>query len=127
MPYLSVLGVAMSPQSRGEIRLSSSDPSDPPHIDPKLLDHPFDRQVIIKGMKEMMALHRTKAIERFWEENMLAPANLSDATIWVYSSLNDSSLHYLIRHRNTFKQMRSLLSMQLELWKWGVPMTGWHA
>jgi choline dehydrogenase-like flavoprotein len=105
----------MNPQSRGEIRLSSSDPSDPPHIDPKLLDHPFDRKVIIEGMKEMMALHRTMAIARFCEEDTLAPADFSDAAIWVKSSSNVSLALCLIRLRNTFKQMHSLLFMQLDL------------
>lgn len=74
----------MNPQSRGEIRLSSADPNEQPHIDPKMLDHPFDRQLIITGLREMLALRLTTAIERFWEADILAPADLSDAMIWVH-------------------------------------------
>lgn len=44
----------MNPQSRGTVTLNSSNPSDPPRIDPAFLSHPFDRKVISEAMREMV-------------------------------------------------------------------------
>ncbi|KAL2796955.1 GMC oxidoreductase-domain-containing protein [Aspergillus keveii] len=85
-PYLSILGVAMNPLSLGEIKLTSADPDDPPHINLGLLSHPFDRRVIMEGVKAMMALHRTSAIRPFWQEEILAPSD--EAGIWEYVQAN---------------------------------------
>uniref|UniRef100_K1RLQ5 L-sorbose 1-dehydrogenase n=1 Tax=Magallana gigas TaxID=29159 RepID=K1RLQ5_MAGGI len=49
------------PKSRGTIRLQSTDPFDPPLIDPNYLDHPDDITNFLKGIQEMMRLANTTA------------------------------------------------------------------
>lgn len=43
--------VLLHPKSRGTIQLQSSDPLDPPLIDPNYLDHPDDLKALLKGNK----------------------------------------------------------------------------
>ncbi|XP_054724116.1 LOW QUALITY PROTEIN: glucose dehydrogenase [FAD, quinone]-like [Uloborus diversus] len=53
---------SLRPKSRGTVSLNSSNPYDPPLIDPNYFDHPYDTKLAIKGMKECM---RTAMSEPF--------------------------------------------------------------
>lgn len=44
-----VENILLHPKSRGTIRLQTTDPFDPPLIDPNYLDHPDDAKVLLKG------------------------------------------------------------------------------
>jgi len=46
----------LRPKSRGEVKLRSSDPHDPPLIDPKFFTHPEDIRVAVEGVKLAFAL-----------------------------------------------------------------------
>lgn len=41
--------ILLHPKSRGTIRLQSTDPFNPPLIDPNYLDHPYDITNFLKG------------------------------------------------------------------------------
>ncbi|KAK6640553.1 hypothetical protein RUM44_012249 [Polyplax serrata] len=58
----SVLPLLMRPKSRGTIRLKSSNPNDPPLIDPKYFDHPDDIKVLIEGAKFGYEMSRTSTM-----------------------------------------------------------------
>lgn len=47
----SILPLLMRPKSRGTIRLKSSNPTDPPLIDPNYFSHPDDVKVLVEGAK----------------------------------------------------------------------------
>jgi hypothetical protein len=42
----------MHVQSLGSVTLKSADPNDPPIIDLNVLDHPYDRRVLIEALRE---------------------------------------------------------------------------
>lgn len=44
-----VENILLHPKSRGTVRLQTTDPFDPPLIDPNYLDHPDDAKVLLKG------------------------------------------------------------------------------
>lgn len=46
----------MNPQSRGTVTLRSADPKAAPIIDPKFLTHPFDRRMMIDGIRETKSM-----------------------------------------------------------------------
>lgn len=56
-----VENILLHPKSRGTIRLQTTDPFDPPLIDPNYLDHPDDAKVLLKGIDTMMKLANTTA------------------------------------------------------------------
>lgn len=57
------LVVLLHPKSRGTIQLQSSDPFDPPLIDPNYLDHPDDIKALLKGINHVLKLAETKAFQ----------------------------------------------------------------
>ena len=50
-PALTVLPTLIYPKSRGEMRLTSADPSDHPMIDPRFLDEPADVELLMRGIE----------------------------------------------------------------------------
>ncbi len=80
----------MNPQSEGEVTLSSTNPSDPPVVDPKLMSHPFDRRVIIEAMRQMMNYLEAPVFKKNTVKMIGCPKSRSDEDIWVsytYSSV----------------------------------------
>ncbi|XP_078322720.1 L-sorbose 1-dehydrogenase-like [Crassostrea virginica] len=57
------VNILLHPKSRGTIRLQSTDPFDPPLIDPNYLDHPDDVKDFLKGIQEMMRIANTSAFQ----------------------------------------------------------------
>ncbi len=64
-PALTVMPTLIYPKSRGEIRLTSADPTAPPQIDPNFLAEASDRKLLLEGMelvREIMASPRLKDV-----------------------------------------------------------------
>ncbi len=55
----------LQPKSRGEIRLASSNPSRPPTINPRYLDHEDDARIMIAGLKLGRRILAAPAFDRF--------------------------------------------------------------
>ncbi len=51
--------ILLQPESTGEIRLASADPSEPPIIDPRYLSEPADRLVLEAGIRKAMEIFET--------------------------------------------------------------------
>lgn len=58
-PYLG------QPRSVGSITLNSSDPFDPPLIDPNYYSNPEDLEILKEGVKAAIALTQTEAFRDF--------------------------------------------------------------
>jgi GMC oxidoreductase len=72
----------MNEQSHGTVTLQSSDPSAAPIIDPNFLAHPYDRRVLIDGVRQTMQMlsapiYASRTIEK------LGPKDETDEEIWV--------------------------------------------
>jgi choline dehydrogenase len=64
-PALTVLPTLIYPKSRGEVRLTSNDPTAAPHIDPHFLEEPDDARHLLEGVKlirEIMASKRLAGV-----------------------------------------------------------------
>jgi choline dehydrogenase-like flavoprotein len=85
--YFGAICLIMNPQSRGTITLQSSNPSASPLIDPKFLTHPFDRRVLIDGIRETMRLQRAPIFASRTLKT-LGPVNDSDDAIWEHVKNN---------------------------------------
>lgn len=51
---VTVLPTLLHSKSRGTIRLQSSDPNDPPLIDPQFLSHPDDVKILVEGQSRFL-------------------------------------------------------------------------
>ncbi|XP_076165460.1 glucose dehydrogenase [FAD, quinone] [Ptiloglossa arizonensis] len=60
---VTIAPVLLHPKSKGEIKLRSSDPSDPPLIDPKYLSNKDDIAILIDGLQFVKKLVETDAMK----------------------------------------------------------------
>jgi choline dehydrogenase-like flavoprotein len=72
----------LRPQSRGEIRLASSDPLAPPVLDPNYLAADYDLKILIEGLRQGREILAAPAFKPWLEEERLpGPAVQSDAEL----------------------------------------------
>lgn len=68
-------------QSRGEVKLRSKDPIDPPVCSPNLFTHPFDRRVAIEATRETIQLMQSPAFSKDTTGIIKMPKSDSDEAI----------------------------------------------
>ena len=73
----------MGGQAAGEVKLRSGNPKDPPLIDPKFLNHPFDRRVAIKSVREAFEFLDLPALAKDQVRLATGPMDRSDEDILV--------------------------------------------
>ncbi|GFQ79428.1 glucose dehydrogenase [Trichonephila clavata] len=61
-PFYWCLSQVLHPKSKGEVTLRSSNPYDPPIIDPKYFSHPRDMEVIVAGLKKCKEFGQSEAL-----------------------------------------------------------------
>jgi choline dehydrogenase-like flavoprotein len=80
----------MNPQSRGSVTLRSADPKDAPLVDPKYLDHPFDRKVMLELIRETLKFQQESAVSKYLKRYIIGPKSTSDDDILVRLHTPDS-------------------------------------
>ncbi|KAF8888805.1 alcohol oxidase [Infundibulicybe gibba] len=83
--FVATGAMVLNPTSRGSLKLRSSDPFDPPIIDPGLLKTEFDRTVMREAIKSIKRFYAAPA----WAGYVIGPANglekaVDDASIDKY-------------------------------------------
>ncbi|KAM3065131.1 hypothetical protein ACMFMG_006108 [Clarireedia jacksonii] len=84
--YVTALCFVMNPQSSGRVTLRSSNPSDPPVIDPNFLSHPYDRRVMIEAMRTTLRLFDAPVFDESRVKMIGAPEGRGDKEIWDHVS-----------------------------------------
>lgn len=72
----TVCPMVMYPRSRGTIRLRSKDFDDPPIINANFFDDPYDVEVIIAGIKEVLKLVQTNSLQAVGTRQHSVPLGL---------------------------------------------------
>ena len=76
----------LRPQSRGTVRIKSSDPAMPPAIQPRYLSAPADRDVLVAGMKLLRRVMAAPAIARYVAAELNPGAKcVSDEDLLAYA------------------------------------------
>jgi choline dehydrogenase-like flavoprotein len=75
--YTTHLAILMNPRSRGSVTLRSADPKDAPLIDPKYLDHPFDRKVMLELIRETVKFQEESAVSKYLKRSIIGPKSTS--------------------------------------------------
>ncbi|KAA8566758.1 hypothetical protein EYC84_009858 [Monilinia fructicola] len=89
--YLTCLSFVMNPQAIGSVTLRSSNPSDHPKIDSNLINHPFDRRVLIEAVRKAMEFLNTPVFREKTVKMIGVPeggVKASDDEIWEHCRNN---------------------------------------
>ncbi|KAJ3520621.1 hypothetical protein NMY22_g12671 [Coprinellus aureogranulatus] len=82
--YLTAIAALISPTSRGDVKLASSNPFDRPIINPNLVSSQFDKFALREAVKAVRRFFSAKA----WADYIISPVNLAsnptDAAIDSY-------------------------------------------
>ncbi|CEJ61626.1 hypothetical protein PMG11_10154 [Penicillium brasilianum] len=79
--YVCIAVMLMNQQSRGEVRLQSSNPDDPLTFDPHFLEHPYDRRACIEMYRHLLELTEHPSFAKDTIATVIAPASKSDEDI----------------------------------------------
>ncbi len=83
--YLSWVAIILNAQSRGEVTLRSADPNDAPLINPRYLDHPYDRKAMLESIRETMRFQQHSGLGKYFQGYIYGPKSMSDEDIMVRS------------------------------------------
>jgi choline dehydrogenase-like flavoprotein len=94
-PGVTLNSAFLRPRSRGSVRLSSSDPSAAPLIDPNYWADPYDREISIKGLRMAREIMRQNALKPFVEREVLpGPSLKSDEQLFDYACNSAKTDHH---------------------------------
>jgi choline dehydrogenase-like flavoprotein len=71
----------LRPYSRGEVRLTSSDPLAPPRIDPRFLSDERDAETMLKGVKLVRRIVQAPALAKYRDKDLFAAGITSDEAL----------------------------------------------
>jgi choline dehydrogenase len=84
-PGFTFAPVLLHPRSRGELRLRSADPADPPVVDPHYLERGTDVMVLVRGITLARQIAATSAFDGI-RDRELAPGQGTDLVAYVRQS-----------------------------------------
>jgi choline dehydrogenase len=91
----TMIAYQLRPESRGEIRLKSANPADPPAMIPNYLSDPVDQQTIVDGLKLCRQLLAHPSLARFVaEEFQPGAAVASDAELLGYARQRGGTVYH---------------------------------
>lgn len=73
----------LRPQSRGSVRLASSNPFDKPLIDPNYLSHPEDRKCLLEGVKRTQQILKEQPLAKYVVKDTLTGDAKNDEELMV--------------------------------------------
>ena len=78
----SIMSIVLHPKSRGQVKLKSSNPSEPPSIQLNPLSDSNDRAMLVKGLKKAIEVLHSPAFDAYKDGEILLPVSpVSDQII----------------------------------------------
>lgn len=69
----SIMSIVLHPKSRGQVKLKSSNPAEPPSIHLNPLSDSADRDILVKGLKKAIEVIHSPALEAYKDGEMILP------------------------------------------------------
>jgi choline dehydrogenase-like flavoprotein len=82
--FVGAICILDNAQSHGTVTLKSTNPNDAPIIDPKFATHPFDRKVLIDGIRQTTRLLRAPVYAKNTIEVLGPDPEAADEAIWEH-------------------------------------------
>jgi len=86
------------PASRGEVRLRSAEPSDPPVIEPRYFSDPADLPVLMRGVRRMRTILQNPALARLIDHEIMPGQAVADDDALLAASIHavSNTTHHFI-------------------------------
>jgi choline dehydrogenase len=99
---LVIEGLCQNNVSRGSLKLASTNLRDFPQIDPGYLTHPYDVQIAVETVREILKLAETKAFSSIIESILLGPRSpLNEKLLALSSAIDDTVIEEFVRETLT--------------------------
>lgn len=82
-PGYTIAPCQVRPESRGHITLRSADPTAPPKIQPNYLSHPWDQEVLVRGLKLARDISNAPALDRYRDVEELPGEQVQTDEQWL--------------------------------------------
>ena len=82
--FVGAICILDNAQSQGSVTLKSTNPDDAPIIQPNFVTHPFDRKVLIDGIRQTTRLLQAPVYARNTIERLGPAADATDEVIWEH-------------------------------------------
>ncbi|WP_201525953.1 GMC family oxidoreductase [Psychrobacter frigidicola] len=90
---ISIHSCYLRPESRGTVKLSSTDPSAPPLIDPNYLSHPKDVDYMLAGAERTRAIMQEAPMAKYITKDYAAPYIEKDGLLGYIRNKSDTIYH----------------------------------
>jgi choline dehydrogenase len=94
-PGLTIAPCQVRPESRGDIRIVSADPTVYPAIRPNYLSNPLDQEVAVASLKWSRAIASQPALRPYIEHELMPGADFqSDEALLEYARMSGSTIYH---------------------------------
>lgn len=90
---ISVHACYLRPESRGTVKLASTDPSEPPLIDPNYLSHPKDVEHMLAGAERTRTIMQEDSMAKYITEDYAGPYIEKDGLLGYIKNKSDTIYH----------------------------------
>jgi len=95
LPGISIAACQLRPESRGSVRIRSTDPLAPPRITPNYLSDPLDQEVIVAGLRWGRRIAAQQPLADFIEHELQPGAELqTDAELLAHARRAGTTLYH---------------------------------
>ncbi|GAK69659.1 putative oxidoreductase [Agrobacterium rubi TR3 = NBRC 13261] len=106
---------ALRPESRGEVRLTSSDPAGAPRIDPAFLSAPADMQLMLKGARVVHRILEAEPLTRYGGRYLYGKDKLGDAELIELIRAHSDSIYHPVGTCRMGKDEGSVVTPELKV------------
>ncbi len=112
----SIMSIILHPKSRGQVKLKSSNPAEPPSIKLNPLSDPEDRALLVKGLKKAINVLHSHALTAFKEGEMLLPVQpVSDHIINEHINKSLETLYHPVGTCKMGNDSQSVVNHELKV------------
>lgn len=112
-----ILAILIRPESRGYIGLKSSKPKDPPVIQPNLLSHPKDREVLLAAVKKSIEVINARSLNGYSVSGMRFPQDpITNESLWEHIKKSAETLYHPVGTCKMGKDSQAVVDDELRIY-----------
>jgi choline dehydrogenase len=112
---VGILVILVRPESRGFVGLKSNNPLDAPLIQPNLLSHPHDLEVLKKGVMKAKTILEAKAFQKYLKGGVCFPKSFEEEQLEIHIKKSLETLYHPIGTCKMGKDSMAVVDPELKV------------